>query len=149
MVFLVAFVGTTCKRTTPRPSENKCLEYFIEKDLEAQLKLSQYNIPVSVESVSDGSVKLRINATNERPLPDETILAIRSGQSLRNLQKFDKSVDILVKVEEAILKVSRIKSVSWSAAEPCPRGFVCATTGTSEGLEGSQLMDVQCAEFRE
>src|SRR5688572_3945899 len=74
MVFLVVLVGTACSRPTAKPSEDECLKHFIEKDVEAQLKLSQYNIPVSVDSVSGGSVKLNINATNERPLPDETIL---------------------------------------------------------------------------
>lgn len=136
----------TAFSTVEKPSPEECLRRVIAKQIDSNPRLSE--IPVLVESVSGGNVKLRIAANNERPVSDETILAIRRGESLQRIRRNDGSIRFLIEFENRLKKLSAVKNISWSADEPCAPGFVCQTTGSSEKSADEEEIDALCAEYQ-
>lgn len=144
-MLFIRVLNTSCAKTK-KPSEDECLKRLISKDINANPKLSTF--PVTIESVSNGDIKLRISANSERPISDKTVLAIRSGESLQNIQRNDSSINFLIDFEKQLKRMSSVKAISWTADEPCTPGFVCQTTGSSEKSADADEVDDLCAEYR-
>ncbi len=132
--------------TVRKPSEDECLKRLIGNDIDANARLSE--IPVLVESVSGGNVKLKIPSSNKRVVSDKAVLAVRRGESLQNIERNDGSVNFLIEFEKQLKRMPRIKTVSWTADEPCAPGFVCQTSGSSERSADADELDALCAEYR-
>lgn len=96
------------------------LKDCIEKDLCANPKLKQRGVVVFVDSEKDGYVTLEVQPNNN-PFSQETMSAIRKGKSLRDISLLtDKSVDVLIEMEEIIKKRPGVKMVTWTASNADP-----------------------------
>lgn len=144
-VLLIApMLSLSCKHPI---SKNECLTYFVAKELRSNPKIKQFGIDVSVRQMENGYVTLAIGQ-NDKYFSDATINALRSGQSLRDIQMFrDKSVSVLIEAEEVIKKLPEIKTVSWTADEQCPPGGAC---GSSRGNSMNSDTDYenQCSKYK-
>lgn len=150
--FSIILLFISCAETkslfsrTKKPSEDECVKRLIAKDIDSNSRLRE--IPIIIESFSGGNIKLKISANNERPIADKIVLAIRRGESLQSIQKNDSSINFLIDFEKQLKRMSAVKSVSWTADEPCAPGFVCQTTGSSEKSADEDEVDALCAEYR-
>lgn len=151
LIGLAALLSVSCtgivQSFKTKPSEEECLRHLIKNELDLHGERNERDI--SLDSLSNGVVKLRITATNNRPFSNRTLLAVRNGESLQSiLKKGDQTVSTLIDLEKDLKKMSRIKTVSWTADEPCAPGFVCQTTGSSERSADADDRDVLCSEYR-
>ncbi len=151
LIGLVAILGASCtgvlQSFKSKPAEEECMRHLIQNELDLHGERNERDI--SLDSWSNGVLKLRITATNNRPFSNRTLFAVRNGESMQSILKNgDQTVSTLIDLERDLKKMSRIKTVSWTADEPCAPGFVCQTTGSSERSAEADDRDLLCSEYR-
>lgn len=150
LLVLCLLVGscTELKRTisrTPRPSAEDCLKRAIARDIDSNSILSE--IPILVNSVSNGDIEMHVPASNRGPISDGAMLRIRKGDNLQRIQRDDGTITFLLDFERKLKQRKGVRSVKWTADEPCAPGFVCQTTGSSERSADEEEIEAQCNEL--
>lgn len=146
LIWFILFHILVTFSCTKRPiSKNECLQYFVIKELKSNPKFKQLGIEMFVRQVQNGYITIAIGA-NDKYFSDDTIAALRNGQSLRDIQtSSDKSVGVLIEAEEILKKMPDVKTVTWTADEQCPPGSACGSS-SGQSMNSDQDYESGCAE---
>ncbi len=103
-----------------------CLQSDVREELNHNPMLRRFGVETQDISVTKGYVGISI----KKGLSSEAMCAIQEGKSLREISKFDPSVETLIDLEDSVIKrIPAVKGIEWSAVCTRPNGDMVATGG--------------------